>query len=283
MGDLAYHDACGQGVVIVPLHDGPDHPSALLVLRATDLGAIGWQELPGMTLGAFCAVDPSGLVYVPGPTFESLARYELDCAHLDSGQVLFVQQGPIHLIDENYAPLERHHKQGATFSPSGDFFVMSTGYGTENSDPVLDGIHFFDTTIPGAYWRRIAHSSNGAGLFSFLWDPADEEPEGMTWIDLDGAGVPGMSGELHILLLNNNDVTDDDIFFKHYSNRIYVDEFAATGSGTYNDPFATVGQANATAWDGCEMRIRTGSYDEGVIFSHRMRILPIGGPVSIGE
>lgn len=276
MGDLSYHDACGQGLLIIPLHNGGSHPSAMLVLRASDLGAITWQEFPGLSLGAFCAVDDEDVVYFPGPSFETIVGYSLDCNNFH-----FAYARTCTLQDEGGAPLARHHKQGAVFSPSGDLFVMSTGYGTENSDPVLDGIHVFKTG--GSTWTRIAHSTNGYGLFNFMWNPADEEPEGMTWIDLDTAGILGMTGQLHILLLNNDDADSDNIFFKHYTSRIYVDAAYPSGNGTLYTPFPTVGEASALAWDGCEILIRAGSYNESVTFNRRSRISTYGGTVIIGR
>ena len=149
------------------------------------------------------------------------------------------------------------------------------------SDPVLDGIHVFETG--DSTWARVAHSTNGHGLFNFQWDPSDEEPEGMTWINLDGAGVDGMFGQLHILLLNNDTIGSDSIFLKHYTSRIYVDAAYPGGNGTLQAPYPTVGQASALAWDGCAHWIATGSYNEAVTLNSRSTIVPIGGEVTIGK
>jgi hypothetical protein len=43
----------------------------------------------------------------------------------------------------------------------------------------------------------------------------DEEPEGLTWWDLDRSDAPGIEGQLHAIVLDNDD-NGDDIYFKHY-------------------------------------------------------------------
>ena len=46
--------------------------------------------------------------------------------------------------------------------------------------------------------------------------PTDEEPEGLTYWDLDGRKVPGIEGQLHAILLDNDTWSDDDVYLKHY-------------------------------------------------------------------
>jgi hypothetical protein len=44
-----------------------------------------------------------------------------------------------------------------------------------------------------------------------------EEPEGLTFWDLDADGrAPGLRGQLHVVLLDNDLVTADDVYVKHY-------------------------------------------------------------------
>ena len=273
MGDLAYHPC---GVLIIPL-DSDDSGEALLVVNPQDLGGLSWTNFSayGYPSASFCAVDDEGIVYFPGANnFADVVGYSLNC-----GDYTFTHTHTRTLVDENAVPLRRHQKQGCTFSPSGDLFVMSTGYGWENSDPVLDGIHIFETE--GATWTRIAHSTNGGGLFNYQWDPDIQEPEGMTWLDLDFGSVSGMSGQLHILMLDT--ILPHTTYFKHYTFRIYVDWASPVGNGTPQAPYPTVSEASALAWDGCEIRIRAGSYNESVTFNRRARLVAVGGTVIIGE
>lgn len=282
MGDLSYHNFCGRDVLIVPLHNGANHPSAMLVLRASDLGPIGWQEFGGLTLGSWCAVDDEGDVYFPGSSYDKIVRYSLDCGQLANNLVQFNFVDEPTLLDEDGNPVARRERQGAVFSPDGELFVHAIGTGgSDFSDSVLDGVHMFDTST----WRRIAHSTNGYGLFNFQWNNDDEEPEGIVWFDLDNAGVRGMAGQLHILLLNNDNFDSDNIFFKHYTSRIYVDAASSGGNGTVGSPFPTVGQAASLAWNGSEVRIKAGTYNDEreIVFDKRTRLIAHGGTVSIGD
>ena len=76
------------------------------------------------------------------------------------------------------------------------------------------GLHLFDLRTQ----RRIVRSTNGSGSFNYEFHPGgstDEEPEGLTYWDLDGRNAPGIKGQLHAILLDN-DANGDDVYFKHY-------------------------------------------------------------------
>ena len=279
MGDLAYHPS---GVLIVPLHGDDEITSAMLIVDADDLDGISWRDFHtyNYKLAGFCADDENGNICFPGAgDFDEIVAYGL---HPTTHQFTPDPEYTIKLVKENGTPHRRHHKQGGVFSPSGELFVMSTGYGEgDDSDPVLDGIHVFDTTVNP--WKRIAHSTNGYGMFNYMWNPADEEPEGMTWIDLDNSSYAGMWGQLHILLLNNDDADSDNIYFKHYTHRLYVSHtWPLAGTGRKFDPYQTVAPAANQAWDGCEIYIAAGNYPESATFDKRLKIIPQGGTVRIG-
>lgn len=284
MGDLEHQDACGLGLLLIPLHGDSDHRSAILVVRADNLAPIGWQTFGGGSARDLCgwlAVDPAGDVYIGGLGVGRLERRRLNCSLLASSIVQFDLIEEIDLTFEGGSGFNRSNKQGGCFSPDGSLFVLGTGYEVGGSE-TLDGLHVFDTTT----WQRIVHSTNGGGLFSFAFDLDDsEEPEGMTWIDLDGSALPpGMWGQLHVLLLNNDWPDSDNIWFKHYTNRIHVwGDWQFSGSGTVLDPYPTVTQALNLAWDGCEVRIRAGAYPETFTTSVRMRIVAVNGTVRIGD
>ena len=81
--------------------------------------------------------------------------------------------------------------QGGTFADDHRLYI-SCGY-YEHSHPSW-GIHLFDLRTQ----RRIVRSTNGSGSFNFEFHPGgstDEEPEGLTYWDLDGRRVPGIQGQ----------------------------------------------------------------------------------------
>jgi len=299
MGDLTYDGHCSRKLLVIPLHGDAPYQSAQLVVDAGNLAAVSWRPFhfcggsgsDPPTLAAWSAIDDEGVVYFPGCGFSEIVGYKIDCEFLaDNGLAFFDFVDRHDLRNENGTLFARHHKQGGAFSPDGTLFCMSTGYETEDSDAVSDGLHMFDTST----WRRIAHSTNGSGLFSFEWDPEEwpegEEPEGIVWIDFDDGGPPGMDGQMHVLLLNNDQhdifgIPDsDNIYFKHYTHRIWVDAgYPFDGTGSRPSPFSTVGAANQLAWNGCELRIQAGRYDEAVTITKRMQMTGRGGVVWIGQ
>jgi hypothetical protein len=111
-----------------------------------------------------------------------------------------------------------------------------------------------------------------------------EEPEGITIWDLDDGRAPHIRGQLHVIMLDNDAATDDDLYFKHYSHTIHVDgSYSGEEEGTPTKPFNTVGEAHDYAWDGAQIKIQAGSYPETLMFSKRLTILAAGGTVTIGQ
>jgi hypothetical protein len=89
------------------------------------------------------------------------------------------------------------------------------GYYTD-TDPKTAGIHVFDAQTG----RRIAKSTNGSGDFNYEFHPGwpdYEEPEGLTYWDLNDGRAPGIRGVLHALMLDNDVSSADEVYFKHYA------------------------------------------------------------------
>jgi hypothetical protein len=47
------------------------------------------------------------------------------------------------------------------------------------------------------------------------WVPGDEEIEGLTVWNLDDGRAPGIRGQVHVLMLDVGEVSNDDLYFKH--------------------------------------------------------------------
>jgi len=179
------------------------------------------------------------------------------------------------LDDENGNRVRLYNVQGGVISPSGELLYI-----------VADGIHVFDLSTG----RRVARSTNGSGIFNYEFDadctpPFDsecEEPEGLTIWDLDDGRAPGIRGQLHVLLLDND--IADDVYLKHYTGTIHVDRsFIGLPLGTPSHPFPFVTLANNLAWDGARIKIKAGSYPETLTISKRVQVVATGGSVTIGK
>jgi hypothetical protein len=105
---------------------------------------------------------------------------------------------------------------GGVFSSWGDLYLIN---GNQHDTTVNGGIHLFDRA-----GNLIAESQNGGTTqFNFQYEPSgieQQEPEGIDWWNRDNPHPPSnpsgsIAGQLHVILLEN-ELGQDDIFFKHY-------------------------------------------------------------------
>lgn len=133
--------------------------------------------------------------------------------------------------------------QGGDFTPSGYLF-LSNGkgndpFGPEDPEDRRVGIHLVNpegriiadsfnpdkvcyyvecTTCPFGV-KHECGMRDPSGSFPFQFNPAAvvaQEPEGLDWWDLEDGAAPGIRGQLHVLLLDNDLIDADGVFFKHY-------------------------------------------------------------------
>jgi hypothetical protein len=106
----------------------------------------------------------------------------------------------------------------------------------------------------------------------------------LTVWDLDDGRAPGIRGQLHVMMLDNDETSADDIYIKHYTNAIRVDALNESfQNGTPGFPFRTVDDALGLAWPNSEIRIRANHYIEALIVSKRVRLTSEGGVTRIGD
>lgn len=87
-----------------------------------------------------------------------------------------------------------------------------------------------------------------------------------------------------LVLMLDNDLYHDDIYLKHYSNTIWVNQaHSVIEYGSEFFPFQTITPAYNMAWNDSILRIKPGSYPESITFSKQMKITAVGGSVVIGE
>ena len=146
------------------------------------------------------------------------------------------------LADEHSTVLELSCMQGGCFD-NDNYLHLLCGFVTnykgldplkKDLDKFRDGISVFkvsqnpkksetNTTF------RIAHSGQ-SGTFRYQFDGTGDEPEGITYWDIDKAKIelskklnieeskiaPNIEGQLHAIMLNNAGTGADDFYFKHY-------------------------------------------------------------------
>lgn len=140
---------------------------------------------------------------------------------------LFSYQGFINIYDINGKSLSRQCMQGGCFDNSG-FLHINNGYekGYANSK---GGISVFKVpkivSKNGFFVRRLASSNQKSG-FRYQFTGWLEEPEGLTYWDLDKLqnGTerhPKVCGQLHAIILDNEVFQKDRLYFKHYRRICY--------------------------------------------------------------
>lgn len=120
--------------------------------------------------------------------------------------------------------MERRHMQGGCFDSQNYLHLTNgkwTGAGHDYSKGTKGGIAIFrpsESPQKGGVEKlyRLEHSTQ-SGAFAFKFSGIGEEPEGITYWDLDNnQNVPKIQGQLHAIMLDNVGVNKDDFFFKHY-------------------------------------------------------------------
>jgi hypothetical protein len=291
-GDIDFHQFGARGFIVVPVEGGSPGP-AIAFFRADDsLEFLGLAPVAPQNKAGWVAVDPLGdLISSDSPIVDHFNRFHVAWGavpeHTPSDPVLsvltFVDE-PLLPLDDAGMPLEFEHPQGGEFSDDGQLFYFANGF-LDGPGPSW-GLHVFRNR-PGSggecapaaactVARRIERSHNGPGGFAFEFDstfPVYEEAEGLTVWDLDADGrAPNVAGQLHAILLDNDELTSDDVYVKHY--RVALDDSAApvitcpadasaecavAGGVSATDPQATSFLAGVSATDGCDEHVAIGN------------------------
>jgi hypothetical protein len=249
------------GFLFTPIEAGGE-PDAIAVFRYVNEGEdeAGARldfvdHLPAPTK-FWVGVDPhEGFLYtsergenrVDTPFF----KYEIDWERLESDLDLEFAEGSegpwrVYVLDEAGNPLGLRNLQGGTFSDDGRLLYITNGRDDADLPDGNGGVHVFEVSLadgrpcgagPGDCWAtRVDHSirsSSGCSrdrpcAFVFEWHRGakKQEPQGITFFDLDAVSAPEaggrtslgrpVGGQLHGLMLDNNWPGEDEIFIKHY-------------------------------------------------------------------
>ncbi len=220
------HDVRGD-YLFTPIEDQSEPTKgAFAAFRTADLSLVDVFPVEQANTG-WLALSPDGTkIYASDGTADSLYEYPFDFASFadpesedfeDLGATID-ERNDFQLYETNGDPLDPalESMQGGVWSPDGFLYIVNGYY-----DPqVREGAHVFDST-----GRLLADSEDVSGLggfkFQFSTDD-DEEPEGVDWWDRDFPAGTGVSGQLHIILLDNDtelpgEDDQDEFYLKHYA------------------------------------------------------------------
>lgn len=220
------------GRVLVPTTSEILDP-VIAVFDATDLALLDVHTMSGLeSLGWLAVHEQSDTIWMSENhvSYSSpIRRFGFNRALLDGpGQLSLSSRPDLVLRQEDGRALKLEYVQGGVIGdddllylangfPDPTVAIISPIFGADDGVPrELSGLHVIDPRSG----NRLAKSSPDALPFKFSFDPTRperEEPEGITWADVDGLGLPGISGQLHALLLDNETLTDDDVHIIHYT------------------------------------------------------------------
>ena len=220
-GDLAHY----KGYLFIPLEAGKHpvlenhHKPLLAVFRASTLTYVGSAPLSKQTKAGWVAINPSnGLLYTSNIDLNRenrLIAYRIDYDALSKGKVQVSFQDMKTLFDEagNIVTIKQY-MQGGAFSDDGKHLFLVNGRASSDTHSRDGGISVFDFETG----KKVLKSTTG-GTFRFEYHPGLpnlEEPEGITYWNLDNRNAPKIKGNLHVILLNNDVTSSDEFWLKHY-------------------------------------------------------------------
>ena len=247
-GDIDARD----GFIYVPISGGSDLMPAIAVFysnpdveyitpEAGDFEWVGYGILSAQEGTGWCAIreDESGLTIFSSDSVISetkpIRKYAISIEYspgsTDGGTVTIDYIGDMHLqpgtSEWNQFPdydgtWEFHHMQGGVFSEGGHLYLVNGIH--QYFDNKKGGIWVFDVNNDVA--TLVEHSSQD-GIFEFEYHPynvpcgvyceCSNEPEGIDIWDLDSGIAPGISGQIHVIMIDNYGIGGDDLYFKHYT------------------------------------------------------------------
>lgn len=222
LGDLDYAQSGSTGYLFIP-DMGNESETFISVWEAKTLRLVAkfpiYCDNKRFTSIGWCAIN-SGYLYTSESTVGD-SRYFVHIYKIDSSWInpFMHPCGKLLLMDEAGNPLTLKDMQGGCFDNENHLHLANGFWKNEERDK--QGIHIFEVqAVPGQQVqnvKRISKSNQKSG-FKYKFDTSGQEPEGMTWWDLDkDPRAPAKErGQLHVIQLDNDPGDTDDLVFKHF-------------------------------------------------------------------
>lgn len=199
MGGISYSD----GKVFVPVHGESGQASKILVYKSSDLSFIAEAAHPSLpNTIPWVAVQPeTGMLYTSAFNTDRLLMFRPTWTSDASGTHLQLEYVGYSMLKDAQGNFKSVNSiQGGAFSSWKSHIYLST-------NDVSQGILGFDV-MTGRQMVQIP----------VAFDPGavSDEVQGLTIWDLDGGQAPGISGQVHMILLDQDWLGNDDFSLKHY-------------------------------------------------------------------
>ena len=224
---------CMNGFVFVPI-EGIGHvetsPAAVAVFNASDLSFVNWDVLyiNEDHHGPWVAIDPADGVSLwssgTGNVHGKFYVYTIDWSQVvPRGSFIFASAGVVGPYRNRFgASLRISGLQGGAFNTSGTvLFVTNSGH----DSPDGHGLWALNKNTGELIGESSNDSDNNGGDYGpFRYrTPHDTFPscggfeeEGLDYFPTNHSITPGIDGQLHAILLNNDCITADNFYMKHY-------------------------------------------------------------------
>lgn len=287
LGDIDHYN----GYIFVPVTRGSG--CSIYIYRASDLKLVNVQTIKrndgkGFTSLGWLAINPNnGLLYTSDKHVGYNNSGNTSMIHVYkignvTGSSPLTLHSTARLFDEDTASMSRQHMQGGCFDNEDHLHIVN-GYVTKPSEKWCNskgGISVFKvsrTPVANSCENlyRLTHSNQSSG-FRFQFNGTGEEPEGVTYWDLDAdKRASEIDGQLHAIMIDNCGSGDDDFFFKHYRKsrsgfyRVTVKTGNTDGAGTDSNIYITLkgsnGMSNECNLDSERDDFERGKYDSFII------------------
>lgn len=214
-GDLDHY----RGFLFIPV-ERPGKTPRIAVFKASSLEYVDSYPLERQRQAGWVAIEPdSGLLYTSNNHIDQdnnpIFIYKFDLQRLQQGDFKLSYHANFYLRNEQGSKIEiKPYLQGGVFSSNGHTLYLVNGKATD-FDAKDGGIWAFNANNG----RKIMKSGQ-SGEFKFEFHPGPskyEEPEGITFWNLDNGRAPRIQGgQVHVILLDNDWASDDEFYFKHY-------------------------------------------------------------------
>lgn len=189
------------GKLYVPFESGSG--PRVLVYRGSDLHYLSHVRIKEERQIPWLAINPRDKhLYTSSFNHQNhgaqpvrLRKYQI---RYSGKQLILTYKGYVQLRDRRGKVLKLKRLQGGCFSPKGEFFIVS--------DVKHGGIYYFNSSFRLRQHIPVNYKPGGVHA---------EELEGITFWDLDNGRAHRIRGQLHLTMLDN-DVSLDEVYFKHY-------------------------------------------------------------------
>jgi len=292
LGDLDYM----EGFLFIPVEVSDNAVAQVIaVFRASDLKYVGHQSLiASNTRAGWCAVHPVDKhLYVPRSDEMSpgagILKYPLSLDEIRQAvrenrpcrTFLSPPVAEIKLRDECGREISLGaYNQGGDFSDDGRLLLLNSGQAAAHTGGErAEGITVYETSR----WTRVTHSRNGSNLFDYEYHPDSprwEEPEGLTWWDLDThprrSEIPGeIGGQLHVIMIDPYVTPPAHLDYKYYFKHYRVDPMDAVQEDlfSFSTDRAAVVRVSAGAWKIQDGAVEFGGFRTEADAAQALRIL----------